>query len=157
MRKALLALLVASIATPALAYSFPTSTISSVSPSTFAPTGGEIVTIRGSNFASPVAVWVDAKQAFIVSMTSTQVVIVTPRHKVAEVPLKVSNVTSETQAVQPAAFRYYIPATVTAAGPRQGPLSGGTTITIEGAGFEEPILVLVAGVVAPVVEVTPTR
>jgi hypothetical protein len=131
-------------------------TITSISPSFGRPEGGEIVTITGTNFRTPVRVLFDLgggiiKEAFVASVTPTQVQVVTPSVNLgagqtldATIILLNEAGTTNEQRVTTAPFTFRLaqltPA-ITTVSPDSGPVAGGTRITIFGSGFEAPVQV----------------
>jgi hypothetical protein len=131
-------------------------TITSISPAFGRPEGGEIVTITGTNFRTPVRVVFDlgggvTKEAFVASVTSTQVQVVTPSVNLgpgqtldATILLFNEAGTPNEQRVSTAPFTFRLaqltPA-ITTVSPDSGPVAGGTRITIFGSGFEAPVQV----------------
>jgi hypothetical protein len=139
--------------------------ITAVSPPFGQPSGGQIVTISGSQFTAPVRVWFDSKEAFVVSLTNEQIVVVTPPVDLGgapalDVPITVyarAGTPNETRTTAPVAFR--IELTIlqpffTTLAPSSGPVSGGTRVTIFGDGFQAPMQVFFGSVEAQVISIT---
>src|SRR5205085_2448406 len=57
----------------------------------------------------------------------------------------------------PGGFRYIPKMQITTVRPTEGPFSGGTQITIDGTGFDDPLAVTLAGVAAQVIRVSGTE
>src|SRR5205823_1020710 len=100
---ALLGVIVATIASTAVAGLPPWQpSITSISPSFGRPQGGQVVTISGRDFQAPVRVLLTigdkSIEAFIVSITPTQVTIVTPAVDLASGQQLKADVTVLTQA-----------------------------------------------------------
>lgn len=128
-------------------------TISSINPTTSRPSGGQLVTIRGTNFASPVRVLFGTREATVVSVTPTEIQAIVPSIDLgATEQTRSVNVTvitkagtaEETSVVSSSAFRYEIeiltPRVYTVS-PASGPNEGNTRITILGEGFQAPVRV----------------
>lgn len=132
--------------------------LSSVSPNTGSPQGGETVTILGGGIVPPLRVTFNGVAAVVVSSSATQIRVITP-------PLLGGLNPGETQAV-PVAVTIHLneadQATDTLASgfiyangggggtlqpsvfsvtPASGPNEGGTQVTINGDGFEAPVQV----------------
>jgi hypothetical protein len=159
--------------------------VSSVSPNTGDAAGGQTVTILGGGFAQPVRVTFGGAAATVRSVSSSQIVVVTPSAAAAGAPVPVGQTSSVSVTVtnhvnQPdqqtdtidRGFTYSVggggggqPA-IFAVNPASGTNDGGTRVTITGTGFQSPVQVLFGigtsasnfnGVEATVVSVTPTQ
>jgi hypothetical protein len=147
-----------------------TPTITSVSPTTGRPQGGEQVTITGTNFNSPVRVLFDPgmgatpKEAFVVSVSPTQIVVITPAFDVGTAQTVVTDVIVLTSAGTPAEQRVVkaqgftfaaavLTPIVRALQPTSGPTSGGTRVTIIGDAFQSPVQVFFGAAEAQVISV----
>jgi len=145
-----------------------TPTITAVTPATGRPQGGEQVTITGTNFISPVRVLFDRgmgatpKEAFVVSVSPTQIVVVTPAFDVATgqtvttdvIVLTQAGTATEQRVVKAQGFTF-ASATLTpiirALSPTSGPIIGGTRITIFGDAFQSPVQVFFGAAEAQVI------
>lgn len=148
-----------------------TPTITAVTPATGLPTGGQQVTITGTNFRAPVRVFFDPgngqtpKEAFVVSVTPTQIVVVSPAFDITTgqtlpVTIKVvdeAGTANEQSATSANAFTYQLailtPA-IRAVSPTSGPIDGGTRVTIIGDAFQAPVQVFFNSAEAQVISVT---
>jgi hypothetical protein len=120
--------------------------------------GGTRITIFGEGFQAPVQVFFGDAEAQVISVNFDQVSVIAPAgHGLGEVPVRVANVLSSTSTEKSDVFRYAPKAVISVAGPTQGPASGGTRLTIDGEGFEDPMAVIVAGVPAQVIRTTPSQ
>jgi hypothetical protein len=145
-------------------------TISSISPATGLPTGNQTVTITGTNFRTPVRVLFDPgsgqtpKEAFVTSVTPTQITVVTPAFDLGVAQQIVANVTviveagtpAEQRVTKSAAFTITAPVltpVVRALSPTSGPIDGGTRVTITGDAFESPVQVFFGSAQAQVLNV----
>ncbi len=155
--------------------------LSSVSPSTGSPQGGDTVTINGGGFSDPIRVTFDGIPAVVLSATATQIRATTPRcgnaacfNAGAITPVTVAvtiNLNEEGQASDSLAsgFSYVnggggggtLQPTIFSVTPSSGPNEGGTQVTINGDGFEAPVAVDFGDtgneVAAQVVSVSRTR
>jgi PKD repeat protein len=145
--------------------------IFSVSPATGSNDGGTRVTITGTGFSSPVQVFFEGGspkvsiEAAVVSVTSSQIVVLTPPARgfgetLANNPvdIRVKNLNSGFETTAAAAFRFGSKVLITAVGPGQLDYNDTTTlITVQGQGFAAPVAVSIAGVAARVVSVSGTE
>ena len=126
--------------------------------------GGTRVTIFGSGFQAPlVQVFFGAAEAQIIKTTFDQIVVISPPARNAGVTtgpvnIRIINITSAKEATLTAGFRYAEKIAITAVGPTQGPMSGGTRVTIQGSGFDTAgIVVVIGGIAAQPVFVSGTQ
>ena len=129
--------------------------------------GGTRVTITGDAFQQPVQVFFGAAEAQVISVTFNQIIVMSPRASdtapggsgvvTGFVDIKVRNVSSNKEVTFPSGFRYIPKMQITTARPTEGPFSGGTQITIDGTGFDDPLAVTVANVAAQVIRVSGTE
>jgi PKD repeat protein len=145
--------------------------IFSISPATGSNDGGTRVTINGTGFSSPVQVFFEGGtpkvsiEASVVSVTSGQIVVLTPPARgfgeaLANNPvdIRVKNLNSGFETTSAAAFRYGSKVLITSFSPGQLDFNDTTTlITVHGQGFEAPVAVSIAGVAAHVVSVSGTE
>ncbi|HVT43166.1 MAG TPA: choice-of-anchor D domain-containing protein [Thermoanaerobaculia bacterium] len=145
-----------------------TPQITVVTPTTGPNEGNTRVTIIGSGFQSPLKVFFGAGptvvEAQVLSVNFSQIVVMTPPAtglgaglQNTVVPVRVLNVASNTEATLAAAFRYGPLIQVNAITPADGPITGGTRITIDGWGFDEPVAVSIGGRSAQVISVSGTQ
>ena len=134
-------------------------TITAVTPGFGLATGGETITIVGTNFRSPVRVLFDfgggvVKEGFVCStcVTPTTITVVTPKVDLGAgqtLPATVTVIneagtTSEARVSAPTQFTFRVAQltpVLTTVSPDSGPIGGGTRITIFGSGFEAPVQV----------------
>ncbi|MFI5877353.1 IPT/TIG domain-containing protein [Streptomyces sp. NPDC051445] len=110
-------------------------TVSTVSPSQGPTTGGITVTITGASLTGATAVRFGSTPAASYTVnSSTQITAVAPAHSAGSAPV---TVVSPAGTSNSAAFTYIaaVLPTVTAVTPSNGPTSGGTTVTLTGAGL----------------------
>ncbi len=156
--------------------------LSSVSPNTGSPQGGETVTINGGGFNGPHRVTFGSLPAEVQSATSTQIRVTTPPCSFdgsnacfsagAATPVAVTviiNLNEEDEATDSInnGFVYQgsggsgLQPTIFSVTPSSGPNEGGTQVTINGDGFEAPVAVDFGDegneVAAQVISVTRTR
>jgi IPT/TIG domain len=153
-----------------------TPVVSTVSPDSGPITGGTRITIFGSGFEAPVQVsfapggsngssgW---SQIQVISITFNQIVAITPAARdvnptgsgtlVGAVDLRVRNITSNTEVVKAVIFRYTPAMQITGARPLAGSSLGGTDVTIDGIGFDDPVDVFIGGILAQTIRVSGTQ
>ena len=145
-----------------------TPKITTVSPASGPIDGGTRVTVYGEGFQAPIQVFVGAAEAQVVSpILFNQFTIVTPAARDATpdasgtgtglVNIRVININSATTVTLNNAFRYVPKMSITTAGPTEGPITGGTHVTINGNGFNDPVSVVIAGVAAVPIKVSATQ
>ncbi|MCO4759951.1 MAG: IPT/TIG domain-containing protein [Myxococcales bacterium] len=129
--------------------------ISKVSPSAGTVTGGTPVTISGSGFAADTKVLIGGKPAIGVSVVDdSEVLVVTPPGSFGYQPVHVVNKLGT--GVLKKGFFYFTQPTIQTVAPAAGPTSGGTEVTVLGAGFTDKIQVWVGDNQASVLEVQGT-
>lgn len=147
-----------------------TPTITGISPAIGRPQGGETLTISGKNFQAPVRVLFDTgngtpKEAFVLSVTPTQIQVLTPPVDLATGQQKAATVvvinqagtTSEARIQASTPFTYQLETLtprITTTSPNSGPINGGTRVTIFGDGFQAPVQVFFGSAEAQVVNVS---
>ena len=148
----------------------PQPTITGVTPAFGSPGGGETVTIAGQNLKGPVKVFFDfgagttPKEAFVVSATESQIVVVTPAVDLGTgqtknatiVVLTQAGTTSEKRVTAPSPFVFQaevLTPSITTLSPASGPIDGGTRVTIFGDAFQAPVQVFFGSAEAQVITV----
>lgn len=144
-----------------------TPVVFSLSPTSGAINGGTRVTIFGEGFQAPLQVFFGSAEAQVVEVQFGQIIVMSPDARstnpngsgtvTGPVPVSVVNIRSNTRATSPQTFRYVAAMQITAAGPTQGPATGGTRVTIDGIGFDAPVAVSIGGVAANPVFVSGTQ
>jgi PBP1b-binding outer membrane lipoprotein LpoB len=146
-------------------------TITTVTPATGPPAGGTTVTITGTNLGrTPVRVLFDIgdgnpKEAFVVSTSATQVVVITPPINLTTGQTKAADVivitgagsAAEQRVVKTQGFTYQLAVltpVIRGNSPTSGPIGGGTRVTINGDGFQQPLQVFFGAADAQVISVT---
>ncbi|MEV8254482.1 IPT/TIG domain-containing protein [Rhodoglobus sp. NPDC076762] len=107
--------------------------IASLTPITGPVAGGTVVTITGTGFTGATGVTFDGDDGTSFTVVSdTEITVTTPAHAAGAVDVVVAHAAGNST---PAEFTYQAPPTVTSISPDEGPLAGGTTVTIIGTGF----------------------
>jgi glucose/arabinose dehydrogenase len=110
-------------------------TVSGVAPSSGPAAGGTAITISGTGFLSGATVSVGGTAATGVSVVSSSSITATaPAHAGGAATVKITNSDGQSSS-QTVSFTYNAAPTVTSIAPNSGPTSGGTAVTITGAGF----------------------
>src|SRR5437899_10145343 len=125
-----------------------TPSILAVQPTSGPIGGGTRVTISGDNFQLPVQVFFNLAEAQVISVTFHQIIVMSPRASdtapggsgvvTGPVDVMVKNVNSGKTFTAPGAFRYISKMQITAFAPSVGTALGGTKVTIDGSGFDDP-------------------
>jgi len=147
-----------------------TPAITAINPTFGRPQGGEVVTITGKNFRTPLRVLFDfgagttPKDATIISSTGTTIQVLTPsvdlgvsQQKTATVKLINEAGTANELSVSGPTFTYQntiLTPKITTATPASGPIDGGTRVTLFGEGFQAPVQVFFGAAEAQVLNVT---
>jgi len=151
-----------------------TPTITTVSPTTGIPQGGTILTINGTNFRAPVRVLVTpngggtSKDAFVQSVTATQIVAVMPAFEITTGQTLAVDITvideagtgAETPVTKANAFTYQnavLTPVIRTISPTSGPIDGGTRVAIIGDAFQAPVQVFFGSAEAQVLSVSFSR
>ena len=123
-------------------------TVSAVSRSTGSSLGGDSVTISGSGFQANAVVTLGGIAAgSVVWTSSSRLTVVTPAHAIGLVDVVVTN--PDTQSgTGTGLYTYAVAPTVTGLSVVQGPIAGGTVVTISGTGFKATPVVTFGGTVA---------
>jgi hypothetical protein len=145
-------------------------TITGVTPSIGSPAGGQIITITGTNFRTPLVVLFDPgtgaspTPVTVVSSTDTSIQVITPKVNIAAGQQQKFGITvitqqgsaSEQRVSMASAFTFQLDVltpTPTTASPATGPIDGGTRVTIFGSGFQAPVQVFFGAAEAQVIKV----
>jgi hypothetical protein len=143
-----------------------TPVITTLSPPSGPLEGGTQTTIIGSGFESFVQVFFGLAEAQIINVTFDKIVVISPPSRdtgsdaqavAGPIPIRVVNVNSGTTATLADAFRYHSAMAITAVTPTQGPFTGGTRVTIDGTGFDDPVAVTLGGHAAQVIRVNASQ
>ncbi len=146
-----------------------TPTITRVEPAIGRPSGGETIRIIGTNFRTPVRVLFNtggaqSVEATVVAVTPTTIDVITPgvnlvvgQELAADIiVLTEAGTAAEQRVVLTDAFTYRnerLTPQISTATPNSGPVTGGTTVTIFGDGFQAPVQVLFGAAEARVISV----
>ncbi|MDX3457168.1 IPT/TIG domain-containing protein, partial [Streptomyces sp. ME02-8801-2C] len=124
----------------------PAPVVSSVSPNQGSASGGTTVTVTGSNFTSVTTVRFGAKPATSYTVdSSTQITAVTPSGLGT---VNVTVTTAQGTSAQAVLFTYVATPSLSGLSPNQGPVPGGTTVTLTGANLSGATAVQFGGVAA---------
>lgn len=144
-----------------------TPVVSTATPNSGPVTGGTRVSILGEGFQAPVQVLFGAAEARIIEVRFNEIIVEAPPGRdtspngsgpiTGPVGITVVNINSQTRTTFDAGFRYVAAVQVIAAGPTEGPFTGGTRVTIDGNGFVAPVAVSIGGVAAQPIDVSGTR
>lgn len=130
--------------------------IVSVSPGTGDIAGGQTITLTGSGFTDSVTVFFGTTPGTSVdaNVAGTSLTVVTPAKSAGLSDITVSNGTSTANLLQ--SFRFIADPTITDFSPKNGPLQGGTLVTVTGTNFfgDSDELTVLFGTVAAT-DVTP--
>jgi hypothetical protein len=131
-------------------------TVTGISPSAGPATGGTLVTITGTTFTgAPVVDFGTIAATNVVVVSATEITAVSPAESVNVVDVTVI-APGGPSATSPADQFSYAPV-VTGISPNVGPLTGGTSVTITGAGFTAATVVDFGGAAAAIISVTATQ
>jgi len=115
-------------------------TVGSVTAATGTTAGGRVVAISGTNFVAGATVTFGGADSPSVTVNSlTSITATTPPHAAGPVDVRVTNL--DTQSGLRMNGYTYTPLTVSSVDPHDGPTSGGTLVTINGANFTPDTLV----------------
>jgi hypothetical protein len=144
-----------------------TPRVSTTTPNSGPVLGGTRVTIIGDGFQAPVQVLFGAAEAKVISVDFTQIVVEAPAARdtsdngsgpvTGSVSVTVRNINSQTATTLTSGFRYVAAVQITAAGPTEGPFTGGTRVTIDGNGFVSPVAISIGGIAAQPISVSGTK
>ena len=123
-------------------------TVSSVSPNEGSTAGGTAVTITGTNFASGATVTFGGTAASnVVVVNGTTITATTPAGSAGAVTVTVTNPGSQSGNLANG-FTYAVVPTVSSVAPNNGPVAGGTAVTITGTNFASGATVTFGGTAA---------
>jgi hypothetical protein len=144
-----------------------TPKITTISPASGPIDGGTRVTVFGEGFQAPVQVFFGSAEAQVINVTFSQIIVMSPTARdtfpdgsatvTGPVPIKIININSAKTSNVDISFRYTPKMQITAMGPTQGLYTGGTRVTIDGIGFNDPVVVVIGGVAAQPIKVTGTQ
>lgn len=142
-----------------------TPKITTLAPASGPIDGGTRVVVFGEGFQSPIQVFFGAAEAQVLGpVLFNQFTVVAPAARdttpqasgnfEGAVDIKVININSATNTTFTNGFRYVAKMQITTVSPVVGSAVGGTPVTINGTGFNDPLTVSIAGVRAQVIGVT---
>jgi hypothetical protein len=115
--------------------------VTAVSPDDGKLAGGTVVTITGSNFTNPATVVFGSKDASAVTVVNPTTITATSPAGTGTVDVTIAT-SDGTSPTSPADQFIYLPTpTVTAVSPSVGPETGGSSVTITGTSFADPVRV----------------
>ena len=122
--------------------------VSSASPNQGPTTGGTVVTITGTGFQTGNAVSFGSVQSSAVTVSSnTQIQAMSPAESAGTVAITVTNSSAQSSSL-PSSFTYTSAPSVSSISPNSGPVTGGSTVTILGSGFQTGATVAFGGIAA---------
>jgi hypothetical protein len=125
----------------------PTPTVTGVSPSSGSTVGGTSITITGTNFVSGATVTVGGASATnVVVVNSTTITATTPAGAAGAATITVT-VGGQSGSLA-SGYTYLAAPTVTSLSPNNGPIAGGSSVTITGANFASGASVTFGGTTA---------
>jgi hypothetical protein len=131
-------------------------TITAISPSRGGPEGGNTVAISGTGFAAGASVAFDGEAAVITALSPTSITVVAPAHASGAVSVLVRNTDAQSAtAVNGYTYDEAAPL-ITGISPANGPIEGGTVVTITGQRIGQTPTVHFDGVAGRVLSHTPT-
>ncbi|PWD51788.1 hypothetical protein C8046_15180 [Serinibacter arcticus] len=129
-------------------------TLSTLDPDSGPVAGGTTVTVSGAGFVAGAFVTVDGvpvDAADVTVVSETELTYVSPAHPAGAVDV---TVTTPGGTSAPLTFTYLDAPTLSTLDPDSGPVAGGTTVTVSGAGFVAGTVVTVDGTDVPAADVT---
>jgi large repetitive protein len=132
-----------------------TPSLTDVSPNEGPSTGGQSVTLTGTNFRSGMPVRFGGTLASLASVhpSGTLATVTTPAHLAGVVAVSVT--TPGGSASLPTGYTYVDAPTLTAVAPQVGPTAGGQSVTLMGTGFRTDMQVWFGGDLATLGSVDP--
>ncbi len=122
--------------TDGITYREPPPTITSVTPLYVVRTGGDPVTITGTNFLeTPTVTFGGTLATSVTFVNSTTLTAVVPAHTPGEVDVVVTNPDTQSATLTEGLTYTNLPPTITSITPNVGPSAGGTNVTIKGSNF----------------------
>ena len=122
--------------------------VSGASPTAGPTSGGTVVTITGTGFQAGASVAFGASNSTAVTVTSsTQINAISPPASSGTVAITVTNPDGQSTSL-PSGFTYGSGLSLSSISPSTGPVTGGTTVTILGSGFQSGASVSFGGIAA---------
>lgn len=108
--------------------------VSSCSPASGPTTGGQTITVNGSDFNSLCTASIGGISAAVAYLNPSSIILTTPAHAAGTVDVIVTNPDFQSSTL-PASYTYAVPPSVSSCAPASGSTAGGQTITINGLNF----------------------
>ncbi len=124
---------------------YSTPTLDSVYPHIGAISGGNTITLSGSQLYPGATVKLDGKTCDVTASTTSIITCATPAHALGPVDIVVRNTDGKSTSLV-GNFSYVAAPTVTSCSLDAGALAGGTTVTLTGSGFYAGATVTIGGV-----------
>jgi IPT/TIG domain-containing protein len=122
--------------------------VSGASPTAGPTSGGTVVTITGTGFQAGASVAFGAASSTAVTVTSsTEIDAISPPASSGTVAITVTNPDGQSTSL-PSGFTYSSGLTLSSISPSTGPVTGGTTVTLLGSGFQSGASVSFGGIAA---------
>ncbi|HKK91803.1 MAG TPA: IPT/TIG domain-containing protein, partial [Longimicrobiales bacterium] len=129
-------------------YVAPAPTVTAISPDSGSTAGGTVVTITGTDFQANAAVAIGGVAATdVVFVNGTELTATTEARAAGTVDVVVTNPDTQIGTLTDG-FTYVAPPTVASISPDNGPIAGGTVVTITGTDFQADAAVTIGGVAA---------
>lgn len=137
----------------------PAPTFTGLSPTNGPATGGQTVTITGTNLTGATSVkFGTTLGTSLVVVSSTTITIVSPAHAAGTVAVRVTTPGGTTAAVPADRYKFLPPApAITSIAPTSGPIAGGQLVTVTGTDFTGATKVTVGSVAASFTVVSSTE
>ncbi|MBV8520407.1 MAG: IPT/TIG domain-containing protein [Acidobacteria bacterium] len=126
--------------------------------------GGTRVTIVGEGFQSPVQVLFGTAEARVLDVKFSQLLVEAPAARdtssnggsavTGPVNITVINMNANQSSTLTNGFSYKNKMQITTVRPASGPATGGTEVTIDGTGFNQPLQVTIGGLLATIINVS---
>jgi CshA-type fibril repeat protein len=128
--------------------------VTSISPASGSTDGGTSVSIDGTGFTAATAVDFGSAAATAFTVDSaTKIIATAPPRSAGTVDIRVTTAGGTSPASSADRFTFVTPPTITTLGATSGSAAGGTTVTITGTGFTQPLTVTFGGTAATTVTV----
>jgi IPT/TIG domain/Putative Ig domain len=132
--------------------------ITGVQPRGGDPAGGTTVTINGTYFLTGASVLFDTLPATSINyVSSQQITAISPAHAAGNVAITVQNPNQGQTATLKSAYNYTLGPIINSASPNQGPISGGTAVTLSGSALDTVTSITFGGVTGTVQSQTPSQ
>jgi len=109
--------------------------VTGISPTQGPSTGGNLVTISGTNLLGATQVLFGSTSATISNATNTQVLVIAPAGAAGPVNVRVTTPVGTSAVTSNGVYTYLPVPAVTSVSPQSGPIAGGTAVSITGSNF----------------------